>query len=504
MCPSLKFGYTQGQGIIISPKGAMLTKHLLALILALLACLNSSARASYVREALPLPQIIAQAEVVVVASLAKYTPDSKNQNQQETTKDKGNFTFGGENSTDEIRSGIYTFRVLQTVKGQWDGTLQLSLPHYYYSTRFGIKEGSQVLLFLRSDAKRNWMPVDPLVPLIRLGENTSLNDNNADEDSLSRVVALVLASLIDPVLRRENTYRLRFVVDPRIPKALSTYIDDPDITTQGNVLYSLATNQQVSAIPYIATSQAKMSEKGSGTETVVALQQFKIPEAVRYLNPLLFEADEYTRINTAITLQRLADRSSIPYLMLALRDPETQNVVAYSAYRILHRLVPALGSPRDPKYFEIQREAEARRVYVWWKDELAGKRVQTPQAGEQVPKPEAEISTLSVEKLNPLLFEPIADIRRKTVAILEKRADRSSIPYLILALIDPDGTIAYRAYVTLHRLIPALGAAKSREYFETNREPAIRPIYIWWEDELTGNHVPLPKEEPPVLNTKNG
>jgi hypothetical protein len=94
------------------------------------------------------------------------------------------------------------------------------------------------------------------------------------------------------------------------------------------------------------------------------------------LNVLLFDPrSEWIRVNdiSALNTNRLADKTSIPYLMVALRDPDQQGSVGFGAYVILHRLIPSLGAFRSEAYFKEHREEEIRAVESWWTDELAGK-----------------------------------------------------------------------------------------------------------------------------------
>jgi hypothetical protein len=67
-------------------------------------------------------------------------------------------------------------------------------------------------------------------------------------------------------------------------------------------------------------------------------------------------------------------------------------------------------------------------------------------------------------------------------------ADRTSVPYLVLALQDPDPVVSYGAYALLHRLLKALGPSRTRPEFEANRDAETQPIYAWWQDELAGLH----------------
>ena len=190
------------------------------------------------------------------------------------------------------------------------------------------------------------------------------------------------------------------------------------------------------------------------------------------------------RLNATFALDHLADKTSIPYLMLALRDPDTQNVIPPSAYGMLHKLIPALGPAQGSGYFAIHRAAEDQHLNAWWSDELNGKHLKPqdkPASTEDTPDDPV--------RLNTLLFVPYAATRQAAIAKLETRADAASIPYLVLALQDPDSSVAYGAYKTLHRLIPSLGTAEGNGAFVASRAAEIQPIYDWWRDELLGKHL---------------
>jgi len=225
------------------------------------------------------------------------------------------------------------------------------------------------------------------------------------------------------------------------------------------------------------------------TASVLALGHYQTREAVPYLNPLLFSSSYYVRINTMNALNHLADSSSIPYLLLAVRDPDYQHFIPESAYDLLHNMIPSLGPPQGRGYFFLNRSEETGKLYGWWNDELLGKHL---GQGTQVSVPTPLPDTPSL--LNPLLFTPDTAIRRSVVAKLSQSVDASSIPYLILALQDPDPNqddknVSYVAYKTLDRLIPSIGTAQSSDRYFSDRSDATQPIYDWWQDELNGKHV---------------
>ena len=92
------------------------------------------------------------------------------------------------------------------------------------------------------------------------------------------------------------------------------------------------------------------------------------------------------------------------------------------------------------------------------------------------------------------MFIPDVATRRAAAARLAQVGDAGSIPYLILALQDPDTqqpdvNVSYVAYKALHRLIPSLGPAEGSDAYAAERAAATQPIYDWWQDELLGKHL---------------
>lgn len=189
-----------------------------------------------------------------------------------------------------------------------------------------------------------------------------------------------------------------------------------------------------------------------------------------------------------LSLAGLADQTSVPYLILALRDPDPQKVIPSSAWGLLHKVIPALKRPMEESAtFYKNRQAETKLLYDWWNDELSGKHIpKTPEGQQVLSRTLPADAPLAV--LNTSLFEPSAKLRRTAMYRLQKSADATSIPYLVLALQDPDGTVAYEAYDTLHRLAPSLGEAQAAEAFGANRENVTAPVYAWWRNYLGGSH----------------
>ena len=303
----------------------------------------------------------------------------------------------------------------------------------------------------------------------------------------------MLDSLANVGIRKADVHLLKNTVDPQLVPGLAPYLNETDSSMLGDIYYCLALNQQVIVIPYIADLEEKLAQHMSGTDAVLAIKSYKTEEAVPYLNPLLFSTDYSLRINAMLALDKLANGSSTPYLVLALRDPDPQRVVPGSAYVTLHKSNPAIGhipdSALDSRYYYTHTEELKQPIYAWWSDELLGKHL---KPGEHPVIPTELPNTPAL--LNPLLFIPDTPTRRAVADKLNRLGDRSSIPYLILAPQDPDpepsgGCVSYVAYKTLHRLIPTLGPAEASGAFAASPEAAKQPIYHWWQDELMGKHL---------------
>ncbi len=490
-------------------------------------------------EAKPLAESLAQAKVVVLARLVAYVPDNKykdfpthpltlnpltlkpfsmnpekNAHISPIGMDTAKEITGRNESSHSIDvpysyvamdiiplvdllkwPGHYTFQVVQTIEGQCEPTLQMDLPlvqaRFYGGMRRWVEEGDTVLLLLTSNSQGQWVPVDPEVPFVTLaGKEQQLNilDSQEAKTRKSRVVNLLLSSLSNPVLRQETTYFLRSFVDPQIVVGLAPYIDDPNIRTQDNVLYCMAANHQVTVIPRIAQLSSKMWLTGGAPDSLQTLPDFNTAEAVPYLNPLLFETPLYTRLNTMYALSKSANRTSIPYLLLALRDPDVS--IAQDAYGIMHRLLPTLEPGQGYDYFQAHREQETSILFNWWRDELAGKHPHAPDEKERIVLDAGQThDTKELPKLNEALFMRREATRRAAARGLEEFADQSSIPYLLIALYDPVPDAALSAYTTLHRLVPELGAA-SRAKWEKEREAQTKLAFDWWQQHLIGADKP--------------
>jgi hypothetical protein len=442
----------------------------------------------------PLPQTIAQSQIIALVSLTAYHSDISPTNSMAASSAPIG-AVGTAIFTDHPMkpAGQYTFRVISALKGSVSASLSVHLPYvlglYYPGSGFSIQNGSKFILFLNTNSNGQLTPTDATTPFVPLEENATPSKTRSNDIEES-VYALMLASCRDAKFRETESYFFRNLSGSFIVAGLTPYIDDLNFHTRDNVLACMANNQQVAAIPRISMLDQEMEARGGEAEAASAFRSYQNPEALPYLNPLLFSSSYYLRLTAIEGIDNIAGRSSIPYLMLAVRDPDRQGIIQQSAYGMLHQLIPSLGEAYGSGYFAQHRATETKRLYAWWSDELLGKHLK-PGEHPAIPAELPSMPTL----LNPLLFIPDTATRRAVVDKLARLGDKSSIPYLVLALQDPDAqapdvNVSYVSYKTLHRLIPALGPAEASGKFDANPEAAKQPIYHWWQEELLGKHLP--------------
>lgn len=390
-------------------------------------------------------------------------------------------------------SGIYQFRVLKELKGQVGNTIKVSLPYIsaqnYNLAKIKVEIGTRMLLFLKKE-NSNLIPVNSNIPLVAIDRNAEIPSGISVEQ---QVVYLLLASMNQPELRKSNAYLLRQTVDKQITAVLYKYIDDPDLETKDAIYYCLATNQQVSIIPYIArlSHDLNINTKGKEADSVEALSTFTTAEAVPSLNPLLFEPDLRVRTKSAYSLYNIANKTSIPYLILALRDPDPDQDIPAGATVLLHRLIPALGklSLKSHEDYTNHREYETDYIYQWWIDELNGRH--STKAKDSAPTVQAEVPQ-KAENFQVNLYNPSVEVRRRAVNALIATAGKSIIPYLVLALQDPDTVVSYNAYKALHDILSLPGEVSEMADYDSHRGQEDKPIYDWWTNHLKETPVKIP------------
>jgi len=451
---------------------------------------------------MPLTQIVRQSNVIILGRIIS-CPQDMAKDVQKTTDTSSLSIDNIIDAQETIKpAGTYNFAVLSTIKGEPYSSLTLVLPAlskvYYNFAGMNISKGDQVLIFLTTDAQGELTPADPTLPLIKLsGATEEPLRITSDTDPLLMVTSFMVRSLSDPGCRQANTYLLRDIVQPRVIPEMAALINDPNIHVQNNVLYYLVANQVVNAIPQMIRLRRTGHLSGQELDCELSLQKLTAESSVPYLNKLLMQPDEALRINAMLALPRIADESSIPYLILALRDPEPQGIVSHGAYFSLARLIATSTSPRQSRNSLIKRNISSSDfiehrerltlpLHNWWNDELMGVHFHT---AEQVPGRSAEQAEDKVGQLNLETFNPDPSTRRKSIKLLVNEANHTSIPFLVLALQDPDSSVAFGAYKILHHLVPALGPAKDATAFNVKRAAVSQPVYDWWRDELLGKHL---------------
>jgi len=451
----------------------------------------------------PLIQTIAHSDAVLVAKLVDYTPDPTDQLPAATKTATGQLVYAGEDAFIIVNRlkprGQYTFELLEILKGQSEKTLQAQMPsllaYYYGDARLKVELGDKVLLLLKRAVQNQWVPTDDTLPLIPLSADLPITDfqvsvqNESTAVVESRVLSLMLSGLVNPTLRQANVYLVRNTVNPQVVVGLAPYLNDDSADIQDSVLYGLATNQQVTVIPRIAALDKKMEDYKSpmsrSAQSLETLQHFNTREALPYLNPLLFDTSRNIRINVILGLRTLADRTSIPYLLLALRDSDPQKFFAPEAARILHKLVPGSRKDQRDAAFWAHRNEDIQLVSTWWQDELSGKHPHSPDDKDRIVLNEGEThEAKELPQLNEGLFMRSQYTRLAAVAALNKLADQSSVPYLIIALRDPNGDVAYGAHHVLARLVPALGPYLERATFDASRAKLAEAGVAWWVKHL--------------------
>jgi len=463
----------------------------------------NTAAAFPVRISHPLTQTIAQSSEIIVVRLVNYTVDPMDYVPSGVKTPSGQTAYFGVDAfliVNRIKSrGEYTFEVLQNLKGQSEKSLQLKLPpvlsHYYGDARLKIEPGDEFLLLLKRDAQNHLVPTDDTLPLIPLATNspTASNQVVAQTESAAavqfRVLSSMLSGLTNPTIRQANVYLVHKTIDPQVVTGVAPYLDDTNVDIQDFVLYGLATNQQVSVIPRIVALDKKMGDDESPTSrsarSLVALQHFNTPAALLYLNPLLFDTSRIIRINTILGIQNYSDRSSIPYLLLSLRDPDSHKFIVPLAAQLLSRLIPQIERGKMDDALAGKRDEEVQHFFVWWRDELAGKHPHADEDKDRIVLNEGEThEAKELPQLNEGLFMRSQYTRLAAVEALNKLADGSSVPYLIIALRDPNGDVAYGAHHVLARLVPALGPYLPRSTFDTSRDQLAEAGVKWWVKHL--------------------
>jgi hypothetical protein len=274
--------------------------------------------------------------------------------------------------------GTYTFAAQLRLKGQCPDVLSLQLPGLewmqYGDPKLEIRDQSSFVLFLNREGDR-WTATDGRWPLIPLGKDADIPKapfEGSEAEATALVVRLMVAGLDDPIVRGATLKILSKTRSADVATAARKYWDDPDYYVKQAALCCLATNEVVEAIPRIVEMYRGAAARGGNLGLGADLQAYHTPEAVPYLNAAMVDSDQALRINAAMALRqnRLADKSSIPFLLSAVRN---RDLSSSQAMAMLHDVIPGLGPWAGGRSSAQQREDAIKAAEAWWADELAGK-----------------------------------------------------------------------------------------------------------------------------------
>ena len=285
----------------------------------------------------------------------------------------------------------------------------------------------------------------------------------------SRTISFMFFAMADSRCGEMAASFLDDVYDPKLIEKAKPFLGNGSLILRGKVLAFLAHNQDISVIPLVRRSQEEAEAPGESLFAPGGLADYVVPSALPLLNQTLFSTSWQVRLNAETSIIRLHRPSSIPYLMVALYDPERQNIVAYDAYCELSAYMGF--RPVSEARFYANRAKAAVRIFNWWKVELSGGHLQ----------PRKVISTIGSD-ITPSerLFNSDVRIRRAEMSVLDKGAMQDDVPYLILALHDPDLDLSYQAYKTLHTILKLPSVLVDKLTYKTEPDLAAQSIYTWW------------------------
>lgn len=312
----------------------------------------------------PLLTSFSEADIVVVATLTAFTPDTQPANAPRIDPN----TREGNIAMHAFRpAGTYTFSINYTLSndklppGQTE--LQLHLPlfsSYEYQSPFDLPLGIPVMLLLQKDDLNRWVPVDFHRPLIPLSSD-ALKKNS--EQSNVHSTNLILDSLPDDKIRSVLLHILRDVKLPQLADSIAPYTDDKNLATLSldellgrcDALRCLAVNQDLSAIDKLPAFAIECQKRRTSSGPLDLLGAYTDRRALPLMIPLLASDVEYMPINARGAIYALADESTIPVLIAALDNDDPEHLTAAGILSALHHIVPALPS-----------NADIPQIKAWW------------------------------------------------------------------------------------------------------------------------------------------
>jgi len=351
---------------------------------------------------------------------------------------------------------------------------------YYRNRSLSLKKGSFFLALLIPDKEGVKLRPDcaSLIPLSE--EAVSLVDENLTPER--NVERLLAKGCEKDSLRGLSVFFLSQFHTTSAMQTLSRYVNDKDDSVADDVLSCFARNQQVSAIPIIVDRCKSFTFGGA---SVPLISEYHVKEAKPFLEKAMFGYPSGIRLNSVLALSHLADKDSVPYLLLGMFDQDPQKFVGPYCCGILHKVLPDLPNKFAFDQYEQQRKSEQQLFLTWWHDELAGKHPHADDDKDRIVLNEGEThEAKELPQLNEGLFMRSQYTRLAAVEALNKLADQSSVPYLLIALRDPNGDVAYGAHHVLARLVPALGPYLERAAFDASRAKLADAGVAWWVKHL--------------------
>jgi hypothetical protein len=350
---------------------------------------------------------------------------------------------------------------------------------YYRNGSLSLKKGSFFLALLIPDKEGVKLRPDcaSLIPLSE--EAVSLVDENlTPEQNVERLLA---KGCERDSLRGLSVFFLSQFHTASAMQTLSRYVNDKDDHVADDALSCFARNQQVSVIPLIVE---RCKSPTFGGASVPLISQYHVREAKPFLEKAMFGYPSGIRVNSIMALSNMANKDSVPFLLLALYDQDPQKFVAPDSCAVLHKILPQFTNDFDPDQYEKQKTRERQLFFSWWRDELAGKHPHTHDKERIKLEAGQTHNAKELPTLNEALFMRSETTRRAAVQALDKLADQSSVPYLLVALRDPQGDVAFGAHRILARLVPELGPVLLRTAFDAKQEQVAEVGAQWWAKHL--------------------
>ena len=293
---------------------------------------------------------------------------------------------------------------------------------YYGMTDTSLAKGDVFLALLVCDGNVLKLKPNP-ASLIKLSPDMD-QENTKNADVVAEVERIISRGLKEESLRLSSVFFLSQFDSVSAMRTLAPYVDDKNDTIADYALSCFARNQQASAIPRIIE---RCRSFGFGGVSVPLISDYRVKEAKPFLEKALFSSMSGVRSNSMLPLSNLADKDSIPYLLLGLFDEDPQKFVGPYSAGILHKLLPEVPNEFVFKQYQEQKKREQQLFLAWWRDELAGKHPRAEDDKDRIILGEGQThDAKELPQLNEALFMRDQTTRRAAVQALNKLTDQSS------------------------------------------------------------------------------